>query len=165
MPNDFVSREGFTPSKRVEDPYNLSVPSVLLRAFPVPTVPQNQRVTFASAAWQFVRSRLRTLQVDQPDDAGEHSPARVTRFGTIVPRVNALGTSVPTLIGSARCGTTGRILPARPCGSRVSQFGHGRASPQAESFGARTNPNRRTVSEYPVTRPRIEQRAHDIRPS
>lgn len=42
--------------------------------------------------------------------------------------VNAPGTSVPTLIGPVYCGTSGRIPSATLYGSRVSQFGHGRAS-------------------------------------
>ena len=34
-------------TERVQDRYNLSVPTVVLRAFGLPTVPQNQRVSLS----------------------------------------------------------------------------------------------------------------------
>jgi hypothetical protein len=37
-----VSLEGFTPKKRVQDRYNLSVPNVTFSNLRLPTVPQNQ---------------------------------------------------------------------------------------------------------------------------
>jgi hypothetical protein len=39
-------------TKRVQDRYNLSVPSLLLRALGSPTVPQNQRVTLVIPDFQ-----------------------------------------------------------------------------------------------------------------
>jgi hypothetical protein len=40
-----VSLEGFTPVRRVQDRYNLSIPNVIFSNLRVPTVPQNQSVS------------------------------------------------------------------------------------------------------------------------